>query len=125
VSDAEAIRAIHWLARSNGIMVGGTAGWVVHTLLELARGSFGPKDRLVGVLPDGADRYVDSLYDSNWLAGNGFGQSPAPSPAVRDPLAEPAASFGCSVDGWDDASASDIRALYRELGLPVPEDLLA
>jgi cystathionine beta-synthase len=125
VSDADAIRAIHWLARSNGIMVGGTAGWVMHTLLELARNSFGPRDRLVGVLPDGADRYIDSLYDSRWLAGNGFGPLTANSPTTRDPLAEPAASFGCSVDGWDETGPSDIRTLYRELGLAIPEDLLA
>ncbi|MBR0947962.1 MULTISPECIES: PLP-dependent cysteine synthase family protein [Bradyrhizobium] len=125
VSDADAIDAIHWLARSNGMMVGGTAGWVVHTLLNLARHSFGPKDRLVGVLPDGADRYIDSLYEPRWLAANRFCLTPAHSRTEQDPLLEPALSFGCTVGGWDEAVSSDIRILYRELGLTVPEQQLA
>jgi cysteine synthase len=124
VSDAEAIEAIHWLARSNGLLVGGTAGWVVHTLLKLARENFGPKDRLVGVLPDGADRYVDSLYDERWLAGNGF-RTPPYSASRPDALIEPVQSFGCTIGGWDEEDASDIRALYRKLELPVPEAQLA
>ncbi len=125
VSDAEAIRAIHWLARTNGIMVGGTAGWVVHTILELARSCFGPNDRLVGILPDGADRYIDSLYEPRWLASHSFGHKiDGPEGIEHEPLAAPAMSLGCSVGGWDDKVSHNIRDLYRQLGLPVPEQML-
>lgn len=57
VSDDEAIAMIKRLAREEALLVGVSAGAVVHTALQVAR-EFGPDKRVVALCPDTGERYL-------------------------------------------------------------------
>lgn len=68
IEEADTIRACHRLARS-GFLFGGSTGTVVSGALDwLAR-----HDRLdltaVGIAPDLGERYIDTIYQANWVQG--------------------------------------------------------
>ena len=68
IEEADTIRACHRLAR-NGFLFGGSTGTVVSGALDwLAR-----HDRLgltaVGIAPDLGERYIDTVYQANWVQG--------------------------------------------------------
>jgi len=121
VSDADAVAAVFRFARSNGILVGGTAGWVLHRLYELA-GTGAPGETIVGILPDGGDRYLDTIYDPAWTAAHGFPAGPAAE--TPEKLREGVEELGCSIGTYDESVPGDIKRLYAATGMPVP-DLLA
>jgi len=68
VGDAEAARACRRLLVTEGIFAGGSSGAVVaaiaRTLPTLPRPC-----RVVAIFPDRGDRYLDLVYDDEWLAG--------------------------------------------------------
>ena len=67
VGDAEATRACRRLLTTEGIFAGGSSGAVVaaiaRTLPTLPRPC-----RVVAIFPDRGDRYLDMVYDDEWLA---------------------------------------------------------
>lgn len=67
VGDAEAARACRRLLITEGIFAGGSSGAVVaaiaRTLPTLPRPC-----RVVAIFPDRGDRYLDLVYDDEWLA---------------------------------------------------------
>jgi cystathionine beta-synthase len=120
VTDAEAIAAVYRFAGQTGLLVGGTSGWVLHDLYRLAE-TGGPEDVIVGILPDGGDRYLDTIYLPEWLEANGFSRPAAlPSAAIVDS----AEALSCAVDAFGRGGDNEVIALYREMGLAVPDDLL-
>ncbi len=68
VYDLEAARGCRALLETEGIFAGGSTGSVVaaisRTLPELRRPC-----RIVTIFPDRGDRYLDLVYDDEWLAG--------------------------------------------------------
>jgi cysteine synthase A len=68
VDDFEAAHACRALLKTEGIFAGGSTGFVVaaicRTLPELLRPC-----RIVTIFPDRGDRYLDLMYDDEWLAG--------------------------------------------------------
>lgn len=67
VTDADAALACRELVATEGIFAGGSSGSVVaavrRRLAELPRPC-----RIVAILPDRGDRYLDLVYDDDWLA---------------------------------------------------------
>ena len=72
VRAAEAIQAAVDLARSEGILAGGTGGAVLHVIRDRAAAAYGPDDNLVAVLPDHGSRYSDTQFDKEWLSVRGI-----------------------------------------------------
>ena len=72
VQAAEAITAAVAVARSEGILVGGTGGAVLHVLRTLAAPVYAPGDAIVGVLPDHGSRYSETQFDKEWLSVRGI-----------------------------------------------------
>lgn len=68
VDDLEAAHACRRLLATEGILAGGSTGSVVaaiaRALPELRRPC-----RIVTIFPDRGDRYLDLVYDDDWLAG--------------------------------------------------------
>jgi 2,3-diaminopropionate biosynthesis protein SbnA len=66
IDDAEAALGCRWLVESEGILAGGSSGAVVAAigklLPEIPDGS-----RILTVLPDRGERYLDMVYDDAWL----------------------------------------------------------
>ncbi len=82
VDDYEASYGCRELVRREGIFAGGSSGSVVSALLKLLP-TFAPGERVVTLLPDRGERYLDLVYDEVWLAQLG----PAPAVAIK-PLSD-------------------------------------
>ncbi|HVJ37967.1 MAG TPA: 2,3-diaminopropionate biosynthesis protein SbnA [Stenotrophomonas sp.] len=67
VDDYAAARACRELVLREGILAGGSSGAVIAAIQRLATRP-GANARIVTVLPDRGDRYLDSVYDDAWLA---------------------------------------------------------
>ncbi|OGR67714.1 MAG: hypothetical protein A2X30_09320 [Elusimicrobia bacterium GWB2_63_16] len=96
VSDLEAFRMSRELAGVQGIMVGSSGGGVAHVAMKLAA-SCGPGKRIVGVIPDIGDRYIDSLFDDEWLRAHGLQESILQRTADHE-LVAAAMAEGCNVN---------------------------
>ncbi|NLU79189.1 cysteine synthase family protein [Micromonospora sp. HNM0581] len=71
VSDSEAFETCRYLARSFGILVGGSAGGVVYKALERAQ-RVGPETTIVALVCDGGEKYLDTVFNDEWMAANGL-----------------------------------------------------
>jgi cysteine synthase A len=67
VSDREAVAGCRALAASEGILAGGSSGAVV-AAIERIRPQLPEHWRILTVLPDRGDRYLDQVYDDAWVA---------------------------------------------------------
>jgi cysteine synthase len=67
VRAAECIEAAVDLARSEGILTGGTGGAALHVMRDIAAQHYAEGDRLIALLPDHGSRYVDTQFDEEWL----------------------------------------------------------
>lgn len=71
VSDAEAFLAARELARDEAMLVGGSSGaalWGVRQMIpELRAGA-----RVVTLFPDSGTRYLSTIYNDDWLRGQGL-----------------------------------------------------
>jgi 2,3-diaminopropionate biosynthesis protein SbnA len=68
VDDVEAALGCRELLAAEGILAGGSSGAVIAAITKrLPRLS--PSPRVVALLPDRGDRYLDMVYDDDWLAG--------------------------------------------------------
>ncbi|MFF2079259.1 pyridoxal-phosphate dependent enzyme [Kitasatospora sp. NPDC058162] len=93
LSDDEAFAATRALAREQKIFAGNTSGSVYRVLTHLAAHA-APGTRLVGIMPDRGDRYVDTVF-----ADTGAPEAPVAT--------EPAAvRYGELVSGWSYARIS-------------------
>ncbi|MFF9016987.1 PLP-dependent cysteine synthase family protein [Streptomyces sp. NPDC014870] len=71
VRDAEAFETCRYLARNFGVLIGGSAGGVVYKALERAR-SAAPGSTIVVLVCDGGDKYLDTVFNDDWMAANGL-----------------------------------------------------
>ncbi|MFH1284105.1 MAG: cysteine synthase family protein [Candidatus Peregrinibacteria bacterium] len=65
-SDKEAFNTARFLAKSKGILVGGSAGGVVYKALELTHSREGGGN-MVALIPDGGERYISTLFNDDWM----------------------------------------------------------
>jgi cysteine synthase len=68
VTASEAIQAAIDVARSDGILPGGSGGAVVHVMKHVMRRVYHSGQTIVGVLADHGSRYTDDLFNPEWLA---------------------------------------------------------
>jgi cysteine synthase A len=76
VSDREAVAGCRTLATTEGILAGGSSGAVV-AAIERIRPQLPRTWQILTVLPDRGDRYLDQVYDDEWVA-----RLPAAAPAA-------------------------------------------
>jgi cystathionine beta-synthase len=72
VSDRDSFLATRRLARTEGILAGGSSGMAVHAALEVARGVDDPEAVIVVMLPDGGRSYLSKVYNDAWMRQYGF-----------------------------------------------------
>ncbi len=70
-SDREAFHHARELARQEGILAGGSSGATIWAVLNLARTLPGPA-RIVTIFPDGASRYLSTIFNDEWLQEKGL-----------------------------------------------------
>jgi cystathionine beta-synthase len=71
VNDKESFLAARPLSRQEGMFCGGTAGAALVAALRVVEGC-GPDDVVVTLLPDGGARYMNKLYNDEWMKQHGF-----------------------------------------------------
>ncbi|MFD5101206.1 cysteine synthase family protein [Streptomyces albidochromogenes] len=70
VGDVEAFAACRAVART-GLLIGGSAGGVVHEALTRLPG-LPPGTTMVALVNDGGEKYMDSVYDDAWMRERGL-----------------------------------------------------
>ena len=71
ISDKDAFLAARALARREGILAGGSSGAVLCALQRLAP-TLAPGARVAILFPDGASRYLSTIYNDDWLREKGI-----------------------------------------------------
>lgn len=71
VSDAESFAAARSLARTEGILAGGSAGTALHAAAVVAH-QLPPGSTVVVLLPDTGRNYLSKFHSDEWLAEHGF-----------------------------------------------------
>jgi cystathionine beta-synthase len=71
VTDREAFQAARELAMREGILAGGSSGAALWAVRRLASEIRRPA-RIVTIFPDGASRYLSTIYNDEWLRGKGL-----------------------------------------------------
>ncbi|GAA2260402.1 cysteine synthase [Streptomyces ruber] len=68
VGDVEAFATARALARRTGLLIGGSAGGVVHEALHrMASPRTAPGTTMVALLNDGGEKYLDTVFDDDWM----------------------------------------------------------
>ncbi|MFJ2632331.1 PLP-dependent cysteine synthase family protein [Streptomyces sp. NPDC087422] len=84
VGDQDAIDAVRRLARTEGILAGGSSGVALAAALRVAE-HLTEDDTVVALLPDSGRAYLSTYFNDDWLTANGFrGPAPADGPTVGD-----------------------------------------
>ncbi len=75
VTDKDAAVMTRRLAREEGLFVGWSCGSAVHGALEYARENMKEDDVMVIILPDHGTRYLNKIYNDEWMKNHGFLES--------------------------------------------------
>ena len=79
VEAGEAISTAAQIARSEGILMGGSGGAACHVMREHVAPRYGEGARLLSLIPDHGSRYTQTQFDMQWLDEMGI-DVPALSP---------------------------------------------
>ena len=71
VSDKEAFLTCREIVRREAILAGGSSGAAMKVALDLARKLDKPA-RIVTIFPDGASRYLSTIFNDGWMKEHGF-----------------------------------------------------
>lgn len=86
IDEAQAVAMCRHLARSNGLMAGGSTGTVL-AAVHAWRNRIKPDATVVTISPDMGERYLDTVYDDAWVIER-FGHAPLQGLITTDwPLA--------------------------------------
>lgn len=69
VTDLDCVVGCRRLVEREALLAGASGGGVVSAVGAIAA-QFGPRDTIAVVLHDGGERYLDSVYDDQWVADN-------------------------------------------------------
>lgn len=72
IEASAAVASAAELARSEGILVGGSGGAAVHVMREIAADRYGEGSRLLALIPDHGSRYTQTQFDPRWLSQMGI-----------------------------------------------------
>lgn len=67
VKEADTVNACHNILEKKGLFVGGSTGSVLHAVKEYSK-NFKSDDVIVAISPDFGERYIDTIYDKEWVA---------------------------------------------------------
>jgi 2,3-diaminopropionate biosynthesis protein SbnA len=73
ISDAEAFKTCRYMARKEGLLLGGSSGSVIAAANRYVQTLNKPAN-IVLVLPDGGLKYLETVYDDQWIRDNGMAE---------------------------------------------------
>ncbi|WP_030740916.1 2,3-diaminopropionate biosynthesis protein SbnA [Streptomyces sp. NRRL S-31] len=83
VEERETVLMCRRLARSHGVLLGGSSGTVL-AAVRAVRDSIRPGSTVLAIAPDLGDRYLDSVYDDDWVTARFGAATAAATPARHD-----------------------------------------
>ncbi|HNA99875.1 MAG TPA: cystathionine beta-synthase, partial [Marmoricola sp.] len=86
VSDADSFAMTRELARSEGLLVGGSAGMAAFAAVQVARELKDPDAVIVVLLPDSGRGYLTKIFNDDWLATYGFASGETSSQTIGEIL---------------------------------------
>jgi cystathionine beta-synthase len=85
ISDAESFNTARRVAREEGLMLGGSSGTALAAAFKYARRCTAD-DVIVVLCPDTGRNYLGKMYDDEWMATNGFLETPPEHATIGDVL---------------------------------------
>ncbi|MGC6416850.1 MAG: pyridoxal-phosphate dependent enzyme [Bradymonadia bacterium] len=113
LTDKECFDATRALARQEGIYTGGSGGAAVLGAIRYAE-KIDRECNIVVLLPDSASRYLNKIFDDEWMRENGFLDPEANLGTIRDLLANKPADV-MTVEKT--AKVSDVIELMKRAGI--------
>jgi N-(2-amino-2-carboxyethyl)-L-glutamate synthase len=83
VPEDDTVRECRWLARTSGLLAGGSTGTVLAAIRSKAA-EISPDDTVVAISPDLGERYLDSIYNDDWVIANGLGRALTPERPLEE-----------------------------------------
>lgn len=83
VPEDDTVRECRWLARTSGLLAGGSTGTVLAAIRSKAA-EIAPDDTVVAISPDLGERYLDSIYNDDWVIENGLGRALTPERPLEE-----------------------------------------
>jgi cystathionine beta-synthase len=83
--DRESFLMARRLIRHEGLLCGGSSGSAAWAAVEIAK-RYGPKKRIVTILPDSVRNYMTKFLDDRWMRENGFTEKSWEQQTVADLL---------------------------------------
>lgn len=71
VSDSQAFNTARFIARNNGLMVGGAAGGIIYKALEVLREREGV-GVMIAIVGDGGEKYLETVFNDEWMKSKGL-----------------------------------------------------
>lgn len=71
VTDAQAFAACRFMARRYGLLVGGSSGSVIWAVAQRVQADRTLR-RIVGVMGDGGERYINTIFNDEWMSEHGL-----------------------------------------------------
>lgn len=122
VSDAESFTVARNMARTEGLLVGGSCGTAMAAGLRYAQ-RLGPDDMVVVLCPDTGRNYLSKMYSDEWMIEKGFMKPEVQSHTVGELLARRGNVPVISVDPEEKAEQAIALLRRHDISqLPVIED---
>ena len=116
VSDRDSFRATRELARTEGLLVGGSSGLAVVAARRVAAEA-SPDDLVVVLLPDGGRGYLSKIFDDRWMADYGFLEPDPGEARVSDVLHHKGEELPDLVHVHPDETVGSAVEILREYGV--------
>ncbi len=116
VSDREAFATTRELARTEGLLVGGSCGMAVAAARRVAA-TAGPDAVIVVLLPDGGRGYLSKVFDDSWMLSYGFLADEMQDRSVGDVLREKAGDLPTFVHMHPTETVREAIDVLREFGV--------
>lgn len=117
VSDADSFAMTRELARTEGLLVGGSAGMAAFAAVQVAKEVNDPDAVIVVLLPDSGRGYLTKIFNDEWLATYGFDNGESTSQTIGEVLHAKSGDLPALVHTHPTETVAQAIAIMQEYGV--------